>query len=451
MTMTGAMIRGASGALVLAGLAAAPAAAETFRVGEWDGRSVASAAPAAAPPAACVAISRQAQGAALALRLDHAGTLVVLTTHQRWTAPAGRDLGALVAFDERARQSTTARVLSPGTLRLALADPAAFAAALRSARALQVYAAGVAVSFRLEDVGAVLDRLAACAGIAPPTRTDAPQAAAPPAPSAAPAPDAAPAPAAGPEARADAPDDDHSAAAVAPPVAENRFLARDSDNGAVRFIAAAGGAGAAVPRWPLLQREFAPMRPGEAQGLPLTPADVERFARQTVHLLWVDASDKETWTTVGSAVAVSQDTLLTNCHVVRESRRIWMRQGGRSAQPTLLAANDATDRCLIRVEGFPLTPVNGVRPIASLRPGEAVYSLGNPGGRERVFGAGVISAVRQRRGVAVVQTTAPMAPGSSGGGLFDAHGNLVGITSFRLIGAGRQSGGYAIAAEEFWR
>ena len=84
-------------------------------------------------------------------------------------------------------------------------------------------------------------------------------------------------------------------------------------------------------------------------------------------------------------------------------------------------------------------------------PGSPVYSLGNPGGHERVFGAGVITAVRQRRGVTVLQTTAPMSPGSSGGGLFDAHGNLVGSTSFRLIAAGGQSGGYAIAAEEFWR
>jgi S1-C subfamily serine protease len=193
------------------------------------------------------------------------------------------------------------------------------------------------------------------------------------------------------------------------------------------------------------------MRLGETQGLPLTAPDIERLARQTVHLLWVDATDKDTWTSIGSAVAVSQDTLLTNCHVVRDSRRIWMRQGSRSAPARFLVGNDTTDRCLIRVEGFPLTPVNGVRPIASLRVGEPVYSLGNPGGHERVFGVGVITALRQRRGVTVVQTTAPMSPGSSGGGLFDAHGNLVGITSFRLLGAGRQSGGYAIAAEEFWR
>jgi S1-C subfamily serine protease len=400
----------------LLALAATPAAAEGFRIGDWEGRAVA-AAPAPAGPA-CVATSRQAQGRVLSLRLERSGALAVLVTYQRWTAPVGRDLGAIFAFDDRARQSTTARVVSTGTLRLAIADSAAFASALRAAQELQIYSSGAAASFRLDDVGAVLDRLASCAGIeAPPVAT------APPA---------------------------EAAENAESPPTPNRFLESDPEQGATRFLTTPV-AGGATPRWPTVQREFAPMRVGEAQGLGLTPPDIERVARQTVHLLWVDATDKETWTSIGSAVAVSRDTLLTNCHVVRAARRIWMRQGVRSAPATLLAANDETDRCLIRVEGFPLTPVNGVRPIASLRAGEPVYSLGNPGGHERVFGAGVISAVRQRRGVSVIQTTAPMSPGSSGGGLFDAHGNLIGITSFRLIGAGRQSGGYAIAAEEFWR
>src|SRR5262249_23021633 len=138
--------------------------------------------------------------------------------------------------------------------------------------------------------------------------------------------------------------------------AANPLLESEPEQDATRFLTTPAVAGAAAPRWPMVQREFAPMRVGEAQGLGLTPPDIERVARQAVHLLWVDATDKETWTSIGSAVAVSRDTLLTNCHVVRAARRIWMRQGSRSAPATLLAANDETDRCLIRVEGFPLTP-----------------------------------------------------------------------------------------------
>jgi tetratricopeptide (TPR) repeat protein len=51
---------------------------------------------------------------------------------------------------------------------------------------------------------------------------------------------------------------------------------------------------------------------------------------------------------------------------------------------------------------------------------------------ELTFSEGVISALRETEGVRMIQTSAPISPGSSGGGLFDAHGNLVGITSFQL-------------------
>jgi tetratricopeptide (TPR) repeat protein len=51
---------------------------------------------------------------------------------------------------------------------------------------------------------------------------------------------------------------------------------------------------------------------------------------------------------------------------------------------------------------------------------------------ELTFSEGVISALRETEGVHMIQTSAPISPGSSGGGLFDAKGNLVGITTFYL-------------------
>jgi S1-C subfamily serine protease len=49
----------------------------------------------------------------------------------------------------------------------------------------------------------------------------------------------------------------------------------------------------------------------------------------------------------------------------------------------------------------------------------------------------------------MLQTTAPISPGSSGGGLFDERGNLVGITTSSLRSA--QSVNFAIPAEDFWQ
>ena len=68
---------------------------------------------------------------------------------------------------------------------------------------------------------------------------------------------------------------------------------------------------------------------------------------------------------------------------------------------------------------------------------------------ERSLGEGIISGLRPSKKWRLVQTTAPISPGSSGDGLFDHSGNLIGVTTFVLQGA--QAINFAIAAEDFWR
>ena len=68
---------------------------------------------------------------------------------------------------------------------------------------------------------------------------------------------------------------------------------------------------------------------------------------------------------------------------------------------------------------------------------------------ENTLGEGIVSGLRKRRDVDLVQTTAPISPGSSGGGLFDASGNLIGITTFLLRDG--QNLNFAIAADTFWK
>jgi serine protease Do len=154
----------------------------------------------------------------------------------------------------------------------------------------------------------------------------------------------------------------------------------------------------------------------------------------------------------GTAVAVSDDTLLTNCHIVAAAdHRITIGSSGKDSDEDaeLVAADFAADRCVVRTRGLRLEPVAGVRSWESLEVGEAVYAIGNPRSLARTMSEGLVSGKRLVRGSRWVQTTAPISPGSSGGGLFDQRGNLVGITTGSLRDA--QGINFAIAADEFWR
>ena len=154
-------------------------------------------------------------------------------------------------------------------------------------------------------------------------------------------------------------------------------------------------------------------------------------------------------TRTGSAVALDEHTLLTNCHVVADMAVIYIKQGRRLAPVHTVAADEASDRCLLRSDEGRLVPVPGVRTFDDLTVGETAYSIGAPRGLEATLGHGLVSGKRGIKGVRYVQTTAPISAGSSGGGLFDASGNLLGITTFQY----RESQGinFAIAADEYFR
>jgi serine protease Do len=78
-------------------------------------------------------------------------------------------------------------------------------------------------------------------------------------------------------------------------------------------------------------------------------------------------------------------------------------------------------------------PVPGLRDYSTLTVGEAVYTIGSPKGLANTLGAGLLSGLRTGDDeTEYIQITAPLSAGSSGGGLFDDRGNLIGVTSFTI-------------------
>lgn len=149
----------------------------------------------------------------------------------------------------------------------------------------------------------------------------------------------------------------------------------------------------------------------------------------------------------GGAVAITPSILLTNCHVIDGRPEIMLSQKGLTMRARLVYADPGGDRCFLRADAR-VHPVAGVRPARELKLGEPVYSVGAPEGREGALGRGAVTAFRSLDGVRFIQNTAPTAHGSSGGGLFDQAGNLIGITT--AIATASPTTSFSIAADEFW-
>jgi S1-C subfamily serine protease len=76
--------------------------------------------------------------------------------------------------------------------------------------------------------------------------------------------------------------------------------------------------------------------------------------------------------------------------------------------------------------------------------GESVFAVGNPRGLEGTFSAGIVSAHRNIKGLNLLQITAPISPGSSGGPIADERGEVVGLAVATFTGG--QNLNFAIPA-----
>jgi S1-C subfamily serine protease len=192
--------------------------------------------------------------------------------------------------------------------------------------------------------------------------------------------------------------------------------------------------------------------PASAPGKALEASDVYRKVQSSVFVLFAASSPealrRKQRVVQGSAVAVSSRHLLTSCHTLEGRRHLVLAQGERRFPARAVRVDDRSDRCILESTAAYLEPVKGVRRFSDLTVGEKVYTVGAPSGLERTLGEGIISGLRENKGSRLVQFTAPISRGSSGGGLFDSRGNLIGITTFLLQEA--QNLNFAVAAEQFW-
>jgi len=144
---------------------------------------------------------------------------------------------------------------------------------------------------------------------------------------------------------------------------------------------------------------------------------------------------------IGLAVAVDRGAFLTTCHGITGGSALVVRIGGESHSGSLALADEVLDLCRIAVpdlRGAGL--VTGGEPKA----GERIYVMGANAKGEMALTEGTVKQLRATPNGNMLELSVPIAPGGSGGPVFDTYGGLVGIAT---TGAGA---GVSVALPIAW-
>jgi len=167
----------------------------------------------------------------------------------------------------------------------------------------------------------------------------------------------------------------------------------------------------------------------------LTPSQIFSRARPSVVVI-VASDQRGQREALGSGFIVSRGRIATNHHVVEGMNEAYVVFSDGDVKPVSKVVADSTQQDLII-----LAVETGKRSALmfgdelSLQQGDSVYALGAPKGLELSFTNGIVSSFRKSNAQFLIQTTAPIAPGSSGGPLFDRTGSVVGVTTSMLSDA----------------
>jgi hypothetical protein len=155
--------------------------------------------------------------------------------------------------------------------------------------------------------------------------------------------------------------------------------------------------------------------------------EIAQRAFKSVVLLELDDSQGQP-IALGSGFFVATGVIATNQHVIDGASSGTAKLVGDSREMELLgtiAVDRQNDLALLKVDSPapPLRLESGLNPAV----GDAVYVVGNPLGLEGTFSEGIVSGIRTVGPDTILQMTAPISPGSSGGPVMDGSGAVIGI------------------------
>ncbi|MDE0089525.1 MAG: S1C family serine protease [Candidatus Poribacteria bacterium] len=160
-----------------------------------------------------------------------------------------------------------------------------------------------------------------------------------------------------------------------------------------------------------------------------TPQQIAQKAfRSTVLLVMEDKNGQPL--SLGSGFFVGQGQIATNLHIVEGATRGYAKLVGKETKFNIegyTAIDEKRDLIILKVTALG-TEVISLGNSDLTQVGETVYAVGNPRGLEGTFSDGIISSIRPVGNDKLIQMTAPLSPGSSGGPVLNRKGEVIGVS-----------------------
>jgi hypothetical protein len=131
----------------------------------------------------------------------------------------------------------------------------------------------------------------------------------------------------------------------------------------------------------------------------------------------------------GSGFLIDDELIATNVHVIEGSSSAYVLKNGEEKKYSVsgyVSIDRANDLVILKVSGLHGSNLS----LGSNTPpeiGEKIFAVGNPKGLNGTFSEGIVSGFRNFQTNQVLQITAPISPGSSGGPVLNSSGQVVGI------------------------
>ena len=199
---------------------------------------------------------------------------------------------------------------------------------------------------------------------------------------------------------------------------------------------------------------------GSTDGSAMTMQQIASVASPSVVAITTEQmSSSQTWfggyyvqSGAGSGIIISQDGYVLTCaHVVSGATSVKVQLNGsdETYDATIVGEDSTSDIAVLKIEATGLTPAV-IGDSDKLAVGETTVAVGNPlGTLSNTVTQGIVSALNRQvtvedNDMTLIQTDTSISPGNSGGGLFNANGELIGVVNAKSSYSEAEGIGFAI-------